>query len=73
MTIFNAFIGSVIVLMVVSIFTGNSTGIDNSSLTNYIFQVINELGGSAKFPDVIYLLFVKKKNTQKTRETNRKQ
>ena len=57
-TIINAFIASVLVLIVVSVFTGNSTSIDNSLFTSFIFFFLFNFGGSNKFPDIAYFLIV---------------
>ena len=55
-TILNAFIGSVMLLLVVDIFTVSSSQIENSHLPYFILKFINIIGSSRDFPDVLYLL-----------------
>ena len=57
-TIINAILASILVILVVSVFTESSTGINNSSLANFIYQLIDDVGGSPQFPNIMYILII---------------
>ena len=58
LTVFNALIDGVGILLLVNLFTGSSAGTGNSPLPNYILQVVNTMGGTVEFPNIIYLLVI---------------
>ena len=55
-TILNAFIGSIMLLLVVDIFTVSSSQIEDSNLPYFILKFIDIVGSSRDFPDILYLL-----------------
>ena len=57
-TILNAFLGSIMLLLVVDIFTVSSSQIESSNLPYFILKFIDIVGSSLDFPDILYLLVV---------------
>lgn len=56
LTVVNAVIEGIGMLLLVSIFTGFSAGAGNSSIPNYVVQIVDTVGGTVEFPKVVFFL-----------------
>ena len=56
LTILNAFIDGLSMLLLVSIFTDSSVGSVNNPLLSYIINFLNTIGVTVIYPNIIYVL-----------------